>query len=46
VDAVLQLVLLAVFAACIIVLAALMTWIVVKVSPTPDPNKGQADSST
>jgi hypothetical protein len=39
VDAVLGLVLLAVFAACIIALAAVMTWIVVKVSPTPDPNR-------
>jgi hypothetical protein len=44
VDAVLQLILLAVFAACIITLAAAMTWIVVRVSPTPDPSKTQGDS--
>jgi len=39
VDAVLQLILLAVFSVCIIALAAGMTWIVVRLSPTPDPNK-------
>jgi hypothetical protein len=43
VDAVLGLVLLAVFAACIIALAAAMTWIVVRVSPTPDPSRRQSD---
>jgi hypothetical protein len=39
VEAVLQLILLAVFSVCIIVLAAAMTWLVVRLSPTPDPNK-------
>ncbi len=38
-EAVLQLILLAVFSVCIIVLAAGMTWIVVRVSPARDKNK-------
>jgi hypothetical protein len=41
VEAVLQLILLAVFSVCIIALAAGMTWIVVRVSPTPDPSKSR-----
>ena len=44
-DAVLQLILLAVFAVCIIALAAAMTWIVVRVSPAPDPNKRRDEAS-
>jgi hypothetical protein len=35
VDAVLGLLGLILFAACVIVFAAMMTWVVVKVSPTP-----------
>jgi hypothetical protein len=36
VDAVIGLLLLAVYAACVIVFAAAMTWIVVKLSPSRD----------
>jgi hypothetical protein len=45
VDAVLGLLLLAVFAACIITLAAAMTWIVVKVSPSPQAKQQRESSS-
>ena len=44
-EAVLQLILLAIFSVCIIVLAAGMTWIVVRVSPAKDQNK-RRDSPT
>jgi hypothetical protein len=39
VDAILGLLLLVVFAACVIALAAAMTWVVVKVSPAPSGNR-------
>jgi len=40
VDAVLGLLGLVVFAACVIALAAAMTWVVVKFSPAPNREKG------
>jgi hypothetical protein len=46
VDAVLGLVLLAVFCTCIIGLAAAMTWVVVKLSPTPAAKRQQGDPSS
>jgi hypothetical protein len=45
VNAFLGLVGLVVFSVCIIVLAAGMTWIVVKLSPTPDANRRRDSSS-
>ncbi len=46
-DAVLGLLGLIVFAACVILLAAAMTWVVVRLSPTPnaDRQRDQSDQS-
>ena len=44
-DAFLGLVGLLIFSVCIIVLAAGMTWLVVKISPTPDANRRRDSSS-
>jgi len=42
VDAVLDLLLLAVFAACVVALAAAMTWVVVKLSPAKDKKRSES----
>jgi hypothetical protein len=44
-DSILGLVGLVIFSVCIIVLAAAMTWVVVKISPAPDAKRRQEESS-
>jgi hypothetical protein len=45
VDAILDLLVLFVFATCVIALAAGMTWVVVKVSPAPDKKRRESQAS-